>query len=143
MLITNLTTSSYTTIYDIWALIPIWSWMIVLWIHFCSYLTYKVSDFRKKMFYFDAAIVVAINPFIIYINNFVNHYAPLLLNYTATLWWPYIVAISLVVIAIHGYLAFTTTITDEKKLEANIEKEMLKMQKAPDHPDIENTEKTE
>jgi hypothetical protein len=118
-----------TVIYDVWAIWPIFAWSIFLLVHFIIYISDDLPDYRVKMLLIDGAIVLSVNPFLIYINYLANYYAELALisRYTPRLWWPWTGIISIIFFLVHAY--FVYYVKDDEKLEKSIKREIMRITK--------------
>jgi len=115
------------TILDVWAIIVMMAWAILLCVHWTVYKTDHWSNYGKKMFMVDVAIMVSLNPFLIYMNYYMNYVTLEGIHYTPRIWWPWILVICIIVICIHYYLAFY--IRSDKRLDKYIKNEMVSLTK--------------
>jgi cation transport ATPase len=118
---------SNVSIFDVWVILVVMAWGILLCVHWTVYKTDQWSNYGKKMFMVDVAVMSSLNPFLIYMNYYMNYVTFEGLRYTPRIWWPWILVICIIVLCIHYYLAFY--IRSDKRLDRNVKNEMAKLTK--------------
>ena len=127
LILLNILLKPIHSIFDLWALWFAIPWGVFLWIHLWVYLTDTEPNYRKKMFKIDIAMVIAINPFLIFVNYSINYHNGTLATFPIGFWWHWTLLLSLIVVIIHYYLI--SNVKENKKLDDSVQKEIINIAK--------------